>query len=40
VKDLKSLSKVSTFLIEPLRLDEKVSWFNYMLKGKTMSDLN
>ena len=40
MKDLKSLSKVSTFLIEPLRLDEKESWFNYMLKDKTPSDFN
>lgn len=40
MKDLKSLSKVSTFLIEPLRLDEKDSWFNYMLKDKTPSDFN
>jgi len=40
MKDLKSLSKVSTFLIEPLRLDEKVSWFNYMLKDKTLSEFN
>ncbi len=40
MKDLKSLSKVSTFLIEPLRLDEKDSWFNYMLKDKTFSEFN
>lgn len=40
MKDLKSLSKVSTFLIEPLRLDECESWFNYMLKDKTPSDFN
>jgi hypothetical protein len=40
MKDLKSLSKVSTFLIEPLRLDEKESWFNYMLKDKTPSEFN
>jgi hypothetical protein len=40
MKDLKSLSKVSTFLIEPLRLDEKDSWFNYMLKDKTLSEFN
>lgn len=40
MKDLKSLSKVSTFLIEPLRLDESESWFNYMLKDKTPSDFN
>ena len=40
MKDLRSLSKVSTFLIEPLRLDEKESWFNYMLKDKAISDFN
>ena len=40
MKDLRSLSKVSTFLIEPLRLNEKESWFNYMLKDKTPSDFN
>ena len=40
MKDLRSLSRVSTFLIEPLRLDEKESWFNYMLKDKTPSDFN
>jgi hypothetical protein len=40
MKDLKSLSKVSTFLIEPLRLVEKDSWFNYMLKDKTLSEFN
>ncbi len=40
MKDLRSLSKVSTFLIEPLRLDEKDSWFNYMLKDKTLSEFN
>lgn len=40
MKDLKSLSKVSTFLIEQLRLDERESWFNYMLKDKTPSDFN
>ena len=33
-KDLKSLKKVSTFLIEPLRLDTSHSWFHYMLKDK------
>lgn len=40
MKDLRSLSKVSTFLIEPLRLDEKESWFNYMLKDKKISEIN
>jgi hypothetical protein len=39
MKDLASLPKVSTFLIEPLELDDKGSWFNYMLKGKRISDL-
>lgn len=40
MKDLRSLSKVSTFLIEPLRMDKKESWFNYMSKDKTPSDFN
>jgi len=40
VKDLKSLSKVSTFLIEPLKLEKKESWFNYILKGKMMIELS
>jgi hypothetical protein len=33
-KDLRSLKKVSTFLIEPLRLETAHSWFRYMLKDK------
>ena len=33
-KDLKSVSTVSTFKIEPLRLNETNSWVNYMTKGK------
>ena len=33
-KDLRSLKKVSTFLIEPLRLEATHSWFHYMLKDK------
>jgi len=40
MKDLKSLDKVSTFLIEPLRLDHKEAWFNYILKDKRVSELN
>ena len=33
-KDLRSLKKVSTFLIEPLRPETAHSWFHYMLKDK------
>lgn len=33
-RDLRSLKKVSTFLIEPLRLETAHSWFHYMLKDK------
>lgn len=33
-KDLKSIPTVSTFKIEPIRLDEAKSWVNYMTKGK------
>jgi hypothetical protein len=40
MKDLKSLTKVSTFLIEPLRMDHRETWFNYILKDKPMSELN
>lgn len=39
VKDLESMSLVSTFLIEPLRSDEANSWLAYMLKGKSRSEL-
>jgi hypothetical protein len=39
VKDLKSMSRVSTFLIEPLRAEESVTWLAYMLKGKSRSEL-
>lgn len=40
MKDLKSLTNVSTFLIEPLRLDHKEAWFNYILKDKRINELN
>jgi hypothetical protein len=33
-KDLRSMDKVSTFLIEPLRTSEAHAWYNYMMKGK------
>ena len=33
-KDLKSIPTVSTFKIEPIRLDEAKSWVNCMTKGK------
>ena len=39
-KDLQSLHRVSTFLIEPLRSDESDAWFHYILKGKSMRDIN
>ena len=38
-KDLRSISNVSTFKIEPLRLEETQNWVNYMLKGKLEKDL-
>jgi hypothetical protein len=34
-KDLKSIPTVSTFKIEPIRLDEAKNWVNYMTKGKS-----
>ena len=37
-KDLKSLKKVSTFLIEPLRLENADAWLTYMLKDKNSAD--
>lgn len=37
-KDLRSISTVSTFKIEPLRLDEAWAWVNYMNKGKDLND--
>ena len=39
-KDLQSLHRVSTFLIEPLRSGESDAWLNYILKGKSMRDIN
>jgi hypothetical protein len=33
-KDLKSIPTVSTFKIEPIRLDEAKNWVNYITKGK------
>ena len=36
-KDLRSIKKVSTFLIEPLRLETAHSWFHYMFKDKGRS---
>ena len=39
-KDLNSLKRVSTFLIEPLRVDESSAWLNYMLKDKLLNDLD
>ena len=39
-KDLRSIHTVSTFLIEPLRLDESHAWLTYMLKDKCQSELD
>ena len=39
-KDLQSLQRVSTFLIEPLRSSESDAWLNYILKNKSMKDFN
>lgn len=36
--DLKSLKKVSTFLIEPLRPESAGAWLTYMLKDKSSAD--
>jgi len=33
-KDLRSIPSVSSFLIEPLRVDESDAWVRYVLKGK------
>jgi hypothetical protein len=38
-KDLKSMNLVSTFLIEPLRIEDSNAWLTYMLKGKSRSEL-
>ncbi|MBU3600098.1 hypothetical protein ICN28_06170 [Polynucleobacter sp. 30F-ANTBAC] len=34
-KDLSSIRTVSSFFIEPLRVDEAWKWVNYLKKGKT-----
>jgi hypothetical protein len=39
VKDLRSMNRVSTFLIEPLRTEESFAWLTYMMKGKPRSEL-
>ena len=39
VKDLKSMDRVSTFLIEPVRTEEENGWLTYMRKGKHVCDL-
>lgn len=33
-KDIQSIPTVSSFLIEPLRPDDSISWINYITKGK------
>jgi len=40
IKDLQSMNLVSTFLFEPLRIDESKAWLAYMLKSKSRSDLS
>jgi hypothetical protein len=39
-KDLRSLDCVSSFLIEPLRYEEGHKWLSYLLKDKTLDQLN
>jgi hypothetical protein len=39
-KDLKSLHRVSTFLIEPMRSGESDAWLNYIIKDKSMYEIN
>jgi hypothetical protein len=39
-KDLRSIQTVSTFLIEPLRLEDSHAWLTYMLKDKCHSELD
>jgi hypothetical protein len=38
-KDLRSISTVSTFKIEPLRVEETQNWLKYMSKGKVNLEL-
>lgn len=35
-KDIRSLDKVSSYLIEPLRVSEAQAWYAYMMKGKNL----
>ena len=37
-KDLRSIVTVSSFLLEPVRIDEAEAWVRYMLKGKSSID--
>lgn len=37
-KDIRSIVTVSSFLIEPVRIDEAEAWVRYMLKGKSELD--
>ena len=39
-KDLRSLPSYLSVLIEPLRMDRPDDWFRYILKGKTMDEVN
>jgi len=38
-KDIKSIKKVASFLIEPIRLDELDMWISYCAKYKKVEDL-
>ena len=39
-KDLRSLPRYLSVKIEPLRADCPEDWFRYILKGKTMDEVN
>lgn len=39
-KDIASIDTVSTFLIEPLRIEEAHAWLTYMTKGKGESEID
>lgn len=38
-KDISSIDTVSTFKIEPLRMEDAKSWMGYMLKEKSLEDI-
>lgn len=39
-KDIASIDTVSSFLIEPLRIEEAHAWLSYMTKGKAESEID